>query len=584
MKTILTFLFITAWWLTGYAQTITNPSGLIVETCKNYTLGWNKFNWNTDRYDLTCYLTGTTDDNNDGVPEPALSRTMWSAQVSESWMWGGVPRSYPFTVGQKWTGTLVFKVEARRRAAGKWKSQGSQIRAYAIATSVVLPPSVHAAFYCDPGNYETKITGDAGTSIRWYHDFTSATAFHTGNIYGAYYPNGLTTHYVSQTRSMNGCNLESVRVPVAKYVFPTTIREISRYGAIQPEPDNRLGQPQCSRSGSFYDLELPINIPAGELGLPPVSLPGLSATFTLAAGDWKDAPYGTTANSYRVCNSHLPAGNGASKTFSRDVKLQMTIELKNPVTGQVLFNASGLCDKPGFVKATVSKDRNCLPNWTDAFNIFKDDLVDCGATAQTISICPGTETRIGPSASMYKNNAFTSYSFEWLSANGISDVNSKNPTIAYNSISLPSGQRYIKYVCRINQSSKLFPQTRNTSYYCVYVYKCPDCVNSDGQLSGEVTLTQSLESEYNEPGFNEGDGALFPNPAVSEIEFNRRFEEEGELRLSILNEGGIQQNSICLDRVDKTHRIDVSTLHPGIYTAVVTCNGKILYSKRFIKE
>lgn len=463
---LLQFLIVFFGVSSSHGMEITQPASVDLKNCATYTLEWTEHNWNTDRYDVILILNGTMDRNGDGIPEVAVNEWVGYQEITESWIYGPLARKYDFTVDKGWTGWLTACVVARRRG-NDWAEQSRTYRGWAIVSETATPPVTKSFFYCEEGNYTLELQPTtAGDQLKWYDNLNSTQAFNIGNSYTGYFKEGLRTMYVSEVKNSGGCGFESLRMPVTVYVFPSSLGISERFVTIQPEADNRLGEQQCSRPGTYYDLESAVPISGQSLDLVDGGLiPGVTTSFSLAVSDWKDKPYGNSANAYRVCNSHLPAGNFTKRTFYRDVNITVTIQLKDPISQEVIATNSFSCERKEFMKVTVQKDNVCQANFADARRIYQNDGFVCGGSEDVI-LCPNTTAIIG-STVLFNDDPTSFYTFRWSPSIGMSSSNVRNPEISYNTIILPSGQRYIKYNCTVKRNSKLVAGVISEQNYCV---------------------------------------------------------------------------------------------------------------------
>ena len=579
MKKSFFILFLFCCLTKAYSFTISKPSGPNLNNCETYSLERGKHNNNTDRYDVEIYLTGTEDSNYDGIPEPVRNKKMYYQQITEDWIWGPLARRYDFIIGKKWTGTLMAVVVARRRAGGAWLEQSRTMKLYTIVSTETTPPLPKSFFYCEAGTYTLSVNPTtAGNQLKWYDNINSTYPFNTGTSYTAFFNEGLRIMYVSEVRKVGPCGFESVRMPISVYVFPKSIGVPERFAKIQPEVDNRLGEQECSRPGTYYDLEALVPISASSLGLDITAIPGVVPSFSYEVSDWKDKPYGNSINSYRVCNSHLPVGNYTKRTFYRDVNVKVTIELKNPISGETIVRNSNSCERKEFMKATVQKDNVCQADFSDARRIYNDGIVCSGS--QDVSLCPNASMQIGPNTTLYNDDPSSTYSFQWSPTVGMSGSNQKNPTIGYNSISIPAGQRYVKYTCTITRKSKYFPWgIIAEEKYCVYVYLCPDC-------SGDADGLQKQTQPDNETLFSNilvnHDIAVYPNPASTTFTVDYAYDILGNGVLYFKNVMGVTLIEKNITTDPQSRIVDVSRVPDGIYICNVVTNDNLVLSKTVV--
>jgi hypothetical protein len=574
---------------------ITEPEAIYLSGCKEYTLKWELHNWNTDRSDVLIVFNGFSDENSDGILEERIDYEVANVELEESCRWCETPTEFTFRTGVKWTGNITAKVTSRRRGSS-WAFQSESEKRYFLADNNLYQPLPNGYVFCEPEEYKVEpkfqvivYEGEfifSNTKVaNWYYSETSSTIFHRGPSYTGFFGEGLTTYYVSYSYNTGDCTAESDRVPISVYVMPNDI-VVETYGEIQPEPDNRLNEPECSRNGTYYDLEADPILTLQSLGLSN-SISGVSTSFTVNTGDWQSQPFGTSENSHRVCNIHLPSGLGTDKQFTKEVDVNVLIEIDDPRGDGLILSSSGQC-KRTLQKTTVSKDRACSPNWSDAITIYQTDPFDCGSDVQTISICPNSSSLIGPQdqSSGFFSRLFK-YSYNWIPEVGlkVEEETKRNPKIYYDDVTLPPGQHFIKYTCEVSRQF-VFGGDPTISYFCVYLYKCPDCVNGQTNIISQLDILD--EYKFADSNTEKDDEIkIYPIPANTVLNIEQEFLEGSVVSIyleNLMNKEFQMNQNLIGDGKAKVHKIDVSQLPNGAYYYQITIDGSVVQRNKLIIE
>ncbi len=554
----------------GFAQTILEPKETNLENCKTYIIKWDKHNWNTDRYDLIVRHSGLQGST------PVTAKEVINVELKEDWVWGGQERSYPITIGGDWTGTLVVEVTARRRAGGKWRAQTTpKYKTYTIANIVIEPPLPNAYVECKPGTYTISPEHiNSNYTCNWYSNLYDAVPIYQGRSYTKTFNAGLHGYYVSYTNNAPGsCGRESVRMPVVITVLSGagTNDPIARnFREIEPEPDNRLGYSECTYPGTYYDLEGG-QITSQDLGISTNNVPNVDGSFNFSYSDWEDRNYyGRPQNPVRVCNRHLPTGNGTSRSYTREASLDINIEIRNQINDDVYRYPGPGCNNLKANEVIVSKTAVCKPNISEPSIIWPNDLSSRPTSISHVSICPNSNITIGPAG--YVNNWLFTYSYQWTPADGLSNANSARTGVDYETINLNPGERWKRYELNIKRRVTFLGPLGTTEdiyeTHIVYVYKCPDCLDADMEqledwmYTTEKNANQELESKIIESG-----SLVYPNP-VKNNQFN--------VFLDIANVPNIKEARITIKdiygKLYYTELIDSSTSLHAVHTSLMDGN------------
>ncbi len=613
----------------SFAFEIKQPSaGAKLPKCVAVMVEWDKFNWNTDAYDVKVTVTGgSRDANKDGVPEAVVSHVLYDQRLKEDSWYGDKPYTAYFSIpGDYISGAVDILIIARRRGGGSWPEQSRRATACIIGEHIVPPPSTKAYVFCSAiQNYKIEInpTNSALYTIKWWShptDTLPKSFLLEGNEYIRNYPEGLTTMYVQQV-DKTGCSNPSLRVPVVVYVLPlsllNSIPKLSNTVELQPDPDPRMNIPKCTRVGTYYDL---ITAPPLLPTEPPLPS-GVRLKFGEPTISWEDRTYyGSAGTPNRVCNSHLPNVQGGERLYKAKLtfKIAMHIDEVDALGGREnLAYAEAFCDVKDVMETRVYKSRDCLSNIADATNpvdgVYKDHLQACNKSAELVTdMCPGASAEIGPTDEDYPPFPTTpdprlqpKYEYKWSPAQGLSSATVRNPVLTTNNMPVSAGQ-YQQYKCAVKTitpfirmgttvPSSLFgvlDTTSTTETYCVYTYKCPDCGQQRLQPENDEEAVNSEEVELPNDSvvdkkqfdakFAISNLILYPNPVNDQltIRYEGMLTTVGKVVLSNLLGQTIKSWQIGQNQSE--HQVSIADIPSGSYIYTMYAENQQPVSKRLI--
>jgi hypothetical protein len=584
--------------------TITEPQrASTLPKCVPIKLSWNTYNGNTDAYKVKITYSGTSDLNDDGLPETQLNYVVLDTILWEESWWGSKPYEVYFTVNGKFMkGACTATVQPTRRYQGD-QGTGVSFNYIVVDNNILSPPLPFVKLICsrdkDIGSLEeieANISDPANYDIVWWDALSGGNRLYTGRKYTTNIQEGLTIFYISKI-DKKGCYLPSLRVPVAVFLIPNDIYNnvpgFDLNQEIQPEPDPRLNTPYCTKQGTYYDLPRVPPIPSVG-GLPgfievKISSPNIS---------WRDKNYYDT-NLYRVCNSNLPPEAGSSRVYFGKAVYDFELILKDPSTGDFLASSKQSCSTAEKFKVTVSKSRTCSSNLVEATTIYNTNSNDCGKTNSIPNnLCSNYDVVIGPSNAEYPpfpqspNPALQPrYEYKWINNTaGLSATNIRNPSVKWSQVPVNAGQYYLYKLevttvtpfIRNNAPSPadLIGENRTTEIYCNYVFKCYDCGNSAKGIESDSAAKAEPFNNYliDSPSLS---WKVYPNPVKQGTELNIELSDPSSATIELYNIMG-QQMRILKTNGESLLGMDVQGLEKGTYIMILKTKDKVPQQRKII--
>lgn len=461
------FFLLIAFYLNSYGQRIHSPGvSDVLFQCETYNFDWAKTHTGVDYVELRWFLNGTYLDEN-GNTVVATNKLMTYRKLEKSGL-TAIKTEYKLKINGTYNGALTLEVSE--------DDKGTDTRTWAIGAYVIPPPSPNGYVFCSPGHYTIEpIHTSNNLETQWFFDENSTVPFHRGKDLTKYFSEGVHTLYVEYNNNHGDkdCKRNSIRVPVIITVLIGDVSIAPTYAEIQPEPDYRTGVAECSRVGTYHDLDLIGGINESyDVGAVPVNI---TTSSHVKKQPWKPSGYyGNAQQSYRVCNRHLPAGKRTSRYYELYGDVTLNVDFFSPVN-DVEYTYSGGCNDVPLRAVNVEKSRNCEPNWVDAQTIYGPINPSQDHSVEYISICPQQSTQIGPESVLFEDNPLFAYRYEWTPSIGLDDASSKLPNLDASKVQLPNGQYYKKYELKIIQHSIPLGTEQIVYRHTSIIYFCPDC-------------------------------------------------------------------------------------------------------------
>lgn len=581
--------------------------------CAAITVQWDKYNYNTDMYDVKVTITtGMRDQNGDGIAEIATNHVLHDVRLEEDGWYGSIPYTTTFAIPKYYiSGALTISVTARRRYRG---AQDTRTITCTIKEDVIPVPASQAILMCAPDDRKIIVPPSDPNlyTIYWYDALRDGNLVHKGESYNRNFPEGLTMLYVSQVDKLD-CATPSVRVSIAVYVLPVSVfnslPKIKNSVELQPDPDPRMNIPRCTRGGTYYDLpDLP-NLP-----LEPPLPAFLSIEFSSPRTLWRDdINYGSPGYPKRVCNSHLPDKPGGEQLYIADLEFTVDLKLIAPegLSTKNVAQSTLDCRVENVMQTLVYRTRTCNSNIVDAtdpnYGVYPDHLQSCSkSTLEPVNICPNTLVEIGPGEEDYPPfptppdpRLKSYYEYNWTTPQGLSSTTIRNPIVSSENMPVSKGS-YYRYTCvvktvtpflRIDPNNPLpsfnnaLDTTSTSETYCVYVYRCPDCGQqrpSQKEKTGGVLETQTTNEglETADFGVFNKDIQLYPNPANTILTLEYRSTSSAETRVELINLLGQRLQTWLLTNESSRNELDISSIPTGLYICTLYNGTNRVDSKR----